>query len=162
MSCCKAVERQNVSFTLSWWLDDLCTCITIHQRHQTARLESSADLELCAGLGCKPFFIIKHETNMFKEQLHGVSAHGVPMLCHNILSERQDSIPWWKTMCVKDTKKTYFKAVKMETKISFPGNLPPAGQLPDISIFVSIFFPLWKYIFKESEHVQEFGMTLSE
>lgn len=49
------------------------------------------------------------------------------MLCHNILPEREDSIPQGKIMFVKDAKKTYFKAVKTETKTSFPGNLPPAG-----------------------------------
>lgn len=64
---------------------------------------------------------------MFKEFLHSVSAHGAFMLCHNILPEREDSIPQGKIMFVKDAKKTYFKAEKTETKISFPGNLPPAG-----------------------------------
>lgn len=48
---------------------------------------------LCAGREFKPFFIIKRETIVFKELLLSVSAHGVSMLCHNILSERQVSIP---------------------------------------------------------------------
>lgn len=64
---------------------------------------------------------------MFKELLHSVSAHGAFRLCHNILPGKEDSIPQGKIMFVKDAKKTYFKAVKTETKISFPGTLPPAG-----------------------------------
>lgn len=64
---------------------------------------------------------------MFKEFLHSVSAHGAFMLCHDILPGREDSIPQGKITFVKDAKKTYFKAVKTVTKISFPGNSPLAG-----------------------------------
>lgn len=53
--------------------------------------------------------------------------HMERLCCLNILPGREDSKPQEKIMFIKDAKKTYFKAVKTVTKISFPGNLPPAG-----------------------------------
>lgn len=126
MSCCrdllrhKAAERQNISFTLNCFKMLVAKRLVHRHDHIPKTLNSSRKLSKSVIVyRFKIFFIIKCETNVFKELLHSVSACGESMLCHNILSEREDSIPQRKIMFI-DAKKTLIQSCENRNKNKLP------------------------------------------
>lgn len=91
---------------------------------------------------------------MFKELLHSVSACGESMLCHNILSERQDSIPQRKIMFI-DAKKTLIQSCENRNKNELPRECASCWLVTRHKYICFNFFPPSKSTFLKSQRMSK-------